>query len=722
MGKSNEPENISRRNFGKTFGIGAPLIASTMSLSGCLGGGGGHHDEETPDTTPDAGTQPLTRAAFIATVSDYFDWVHSSEYNDEAKAVQKTFVDVIFGATPYAKQIETALEESLTSNALGYFYPDTLVTREDAADIYVKAFKIPTTTTNALSGFTDASTITVSKKSSVNAIVAAGFMGGASSTLFSPKGNLTGNDAEAILKAITSTMVTPVQVMPKDGTTAYRRYINFTTPTAGATIYYTVTTDGSEPADPTIASTQYKPQDGFLLAQGSSTSDYVKYRYKAIAIKDGMITSPVRSFTYYIYRPVNTPFQALLVHAATSTSPAVWNIYNPGDIYRPHVYYIEGTTRGVVLDAGEHAIAKHNLKTFVDGIATRPYDLVLGHSHPDHNVQIPAFLAAGVRMYVTEIEKAAVPSALISGYDGLISIIKDGDVLDLGNVQLNAYQTPGHTNGMIILQDKTNGWIFCSDFFGCNRPATADITQYCTNMKMDTFLSLVQQLKVKLKSGGGSISEVYNAHNEVPVGEICVDNFEKCVQQLIDEGDGVTIPSLRSIGTVGMYRQRTSKVGDMWKNKNWMAIWVSNSSWGAAVDYLSKPTTSYPCNVAIDYTADNGYKKYSVLSNIEIAGGALVGVDLHWGTVASGVACKLSNIFDPWTNAYTINVPMTTNSITIKPTAMSNKITSMKVNGTRVAQGSSISVSVVGGTKITVDIVAADGTTSSTYTFTVAKV
>lgn len=89
-------EKISRRSFGKLLGA-QTLLASTVTLSGCLGGGSDSSDSD--DTPTDTGTQPLTRAAFVATVSDYFDWVHSSEYNDEAKAVQKTFVDVIIGTT-----------------------------------------------------------------------------------------------------------------------------------------------------------------------------------------------------------------------------------------------------------------------------------------------------------------------------------------------------------------------------------------------------------------------------------------------------------------------------------------------------------------------------------------------------------------------------------------------------------------------------------------------
>ena len=84
-------EKMSRRFFGQMLGMPA-LLASTVTLSACGGG-----DSEDPAVIADSKT--LTRAAFVATVSDYFDWVHSSEYHDPYKSTQQTFVDVRLGAT-----------------------------------------------------------------------------------------------------------------------------------------------------------------------------------------------------------------------------------------------------------------------------------------------------------------------------------------------------------------------------------------------------------------------------------------------------------------------------------------------------------------------------------------------------------------------------------------------------------------------------------------------
>ncbi|WP_153111844.1 cadherin-like beta sandwich domain-containing protein [Propionivibrio limicola] len=761
-------EKISRRSFAKLLGA-QTLLASAVTLTGC--GGGDDDDDPAASSDTDTGTQPLTRAAFVATISDYFDWAHSSEYIDMYKAVQPTFVDVTMGVTAYAKQVETALEESIISNESGYFYPETLITREDAADMYVKAFRIAAATTNPLSGFTDASSISSSKLASVKAIVAAGYMSGTSTTLFAPKGNLTGNEAKKILDVITSAQVAPVHSLCKPGTTAPRRYTTYFCPTPGAQIYITETTDGSEPPNPdttsttqtitpmsitnayyagatikydftTLGSRQYK-FGGLNATEGGIRT----VRVKAVAVKSGMKASAVREFSWVIYRPKNSPFEAKLVHAGSATEPKVWRIYNLTESVQANAFYVEGSTRGMLVDALELDVAggatsynpgNYNLKTFLDSIATKPYDVLIGHYHGDHSAHMVNFTSAGINCYVSaqcQAELLVQTSAQAinnrwaeAASSAYCKVLTDGQEFPLGNVTCSAWQTPGHTNGLTTLLVHEPGWVYASDMWGCNRPYTSDTTYY-GQIKSDLFLSMCQQVLVnyRKKIPSGIITEVTNAHQEAPVGMVCINNFLQSYQNLVDNGISAVKPSIRN-GTKG--NNGMLNVGDPWRNKNWIALEPGQQVSATALTILSSPTNSTfrPASapIPVDYNAADGYKKYSVLSNIEISGGDLVGVDLYWGAPQSNgtgtVACKVPNKFDPWTYAYTINVPVANGSITIKPTAMSNKIKSMKVNGNTVAQGASTTVSVSAGTKITIDIVAADGTTSSSYTFTVAKV
>lgn len=724
-----QPEKISRRFFGQLLGLPA-VMASAATASVVVGCGGG--DDDTPAPNPDATT--LTKSAFVATISKYFDWVHSSEYNDPYKLSQPTFVDVKLGVTANAKEIETALEESIVSNVLGYFYPDQLVTREEAAEIYAKAFKIPASNTNALAAFTDAGAIAASRKASVNAIVAAGYMKGSSATQFSPTANLSAGEAKAILDTITGQLVAPPQVMCKSGTTAPRRYVRISTPTPGAQIFYTYTFDGSEPADPSgSAGIEYDfDKHGVLQFVNplTSTTDFRLYRLKAVAKKNGLATSAVQSFTWNIVRPNVGAFQAKLMHPGTASTPTVWKINNPAEYFQAFVFYIEGSTRGLVFDAGEYGYQKANLKTFIDSIATKPYDVIVGHNHPDHSEQIYNFTSAGVRLYASAIEKAAFMAASRADFKsaGAAAVaIADGQVLDLGNVQVTAYTQPGHTNGLMTAIVNQTGWVFGSDMWACNRAYTADTTQY-NAVKVDLFLSLTQQLLANYQKSSvlGQVTEVTNAHQDVPVGMEGVNNFLKCFQQLIDKGDAATAPSIRG-GRLGnptaptTRNSRMSMVGDMWRDKNWMAIGNAlGSGLDSPVDYFTAPTTAFPCGATINYNTADGYKKYSVLSNIQFGGASLVGVDVYWATPSNGLPNKVSNKFDPWTYAYTVKVATGTTSIVIKPTAMSNNATSIKINGSTVAQGASITVAVAIGNVISIDVVSPDGSSTSNYKFTVA--
>jgi len=716
-------------------------MASAATAGAVTACGGGNDPVAAPSPAPapapapavNGDTLPATRAEFVASISQYFDWIHSSEYNDPYKLTQPVFTDVKLGTTAYAREIETALEEGIVNNLAGSFRPTAQITREEAAEILVKAFKIPVSPTNALASFSDAAAITASRKASVNALVAAGYMAGSSSTQFSPAATLSAGDAKDILKNITTKTVAPPQVLCKSGTTAPRRYVRILCPTPGAKIYYTYTFDGSEPADPTgAAGIEYDfLQNGVLQFVNplTSTTDYRLYRLKAVARKDGMTTSAVQSFVWNIVRPAVGAFQAKLVHAGTADSPTVWKINNPAEYFQAFVFYIEGSTRGLVFDAGEYGYQKANLKTFIDSIATKPYDIIVGHNHPDHAEQIFNFTSAGVTLYASAIEKAALMAASRADFRaaGAAAVaLPDGQVIDLGNVQVTAWMQPGHTNGLMTAIVNQTGWVFGSDMWACNRAYTADTTQY-NLAKVDIFLSLTQQLiaNYRKSSTSGQITEVTNAHQDVPVGMIGINNFVKCFQQLIDQGDAVTVPSIRG-GRVGnptsptTRNSRMSIVGDMWRDKNWMAIGNSlGSGLDSPADYFSKPTTAYPCNVAVDYNAADGFRKYSVLSQIEFVGATLVGVDVYWAAPTGGTPNRIADKFDPWTYAYEVRVAAGVTGIVVIPTAMSNITRSIKLNGNTVEQGSANSLAVAVGSVISVDIVAANGSTTSSYRFTV---
>jgi hypothetical protein len=165
----------------------------------------------------------------------------------------------------------------------------------------------------------------------------------------------------------------------------------------------------------------------------------------------------------------------------------------------------------------------------------------------------------------------------------------------------------------------------------------------------------------------------------------------------------------------------------MWHDKNWIANTIGTYDAESISGILTSPDLAWPTGATIDYNAEGGsIRKYSVLANVEIEGGELVGKDVYWNTPTGNDAYAtprmLPNKFDPWTYAYDIRVPTGTSSIVFRPMPLSTRITLMKVNGADTEWGASVTVSAGAGNRITVDIVAPDGTTSSSYTFTVALV
>lgn len=123
------------------------------------------------------------------------------------------------------------------------------------------------------------------------------------------------------------------------------------------------------------------------------------------------------------------------------------------------LYLVEGSDKAVLIDAGTNI---KDLDKIVASITTKPVMLVATHVHPDHTgSSIDCFN----EIYINAADTVNIPQ-MMPNYKGVINYLKDGEIIDLGDRNLEVVFTPAHTPGSTTFIDKNAGYGFSGDSFG----------------------------------------------------------------------------------------------------------------------------------------------------------------------------------------------------------------------------------------------------------------
>lgn len=138
-----------------------------------------------------------------------------------------------------------------------------------------------------------------------------------------------------------------------------------------------------------------------------------------------------------------------------------WKIYSSGD----HSYLVEGDNEAIAIDTGYGA---GNIREYMQSLTEKPLKYVINtHDHFDHTANNGYFDKA----YMSEAtaKLATIPFPSFKGIDFPQDyervILKEGDIIHLGNRALEVFEIPDHAAGSIALLDKVGRILFSGDEF-----------------------------------------------------------------------------------------------------------------------------------------------------------------------------------------------------------------------------------------------------------------
>ncbi len=147
------------------------------------------------------------------------------------------------------------------------------------------------------------------------------------------------------------------------------------------------------------------------------------------------------------------------------------------------MYYIRGKNKGLLIDTG---YGFGHLKDYVDTLAKQPYKVVLSHGHLDHaggageweEVYMNSFdldlyhkhsdiqeRKNFLKNYVHDLDDYDL-DMFVEKHDDNFEELSDGDVFNLGDVNVKTIYAPGHTHGMMVFLVEEDRTIIFGDACG----------------------------------------------------------------------------------------------------------------------------------------------------------------------------------------------------------------------------------------------------------------
>ena len=188
-----------------------------------------------------------------------------------------------------------------------------------------------------------------------------------------------------------------------------------------------------------------------------------------------------------------------------------WRIEDSGVRF----FLLAGEKKALLIDSGMQV---HNAKEIAEELVNLPVELLNTHGDIDHvgsNDEFDSFymnLAEASNYYNTHKRT------------GRIIPVTDGDVIDLGNRELEIITLPGHTPGSIAVLDKNNRVLISGDPI-----QDGDIFMFGVQREMHAYLLSLE----KLKKYSDRFDTIYPSHGSFPVAPKIIDSLHKGATRIL---------------------------------------------------------------------------------------------------------------------------------------------------------------------------------------------
>lgn len=127
-------------------------------------------------------------------------------------------------------------------------------------------------------------------------------------------------------------------------------------------------------------------------------------------------------------------------------------------------YFVIGSKKAVMIDGLENACGLYEKAREITDL---PMEMVILHGHPDHAGKgCEEFIKADCPVYIQKPELPLLREFGFSYPEEAFTLMKHGDIFDLGDITLQVMDLPGHTPGSCVLYCKEENIMFSSDSLG----------------------------------------------------------------------------------------------------------------------------------------------------------------------------------------------------------------------------------------------------------------